>query len=257
MALLTVEGITKRFGGLQVLNGVDLTVAEGSLTGLVGPNGSGKTTLFNVIFGLYRPDGGFVRFRDRDITGFPPYKVYQAGLAFAFQLPRLFYRLTVLDNVILAARRQRGESFWAALFARRAWRREERDLAEKAYGILELLEMPHMALKPAGELSGGQRKLLEIGRALMAEPELLLLDEPAAGVSPALALKVYELLARLREKGITIFIIEHRLDLLLNFADRIYLMDKGAIALSGPPAAVTEDPVFYSVYVGEHRKWVS
>ncbi|KUK40560.1 MAG: ABC transporter related protein [Clostridia bacterium 62_21] len=256
MALLAVSGISKNFGGLRVLNKAGLEVAEGSITGLVGPNGSGKTTLFHIIFGLHKPDEGTVNFRGQAITGFPPYRVFRAGLAFGFQLPRLFSRLTVLDNLLLAARDQTGERLGGAFFARRRWQREESDLADKALEILELIEMVPLALKPAGELSGGQRKLVEIGRALMADPVLMLLDEPAAGVNPVLARKIYQTLDKLRrERGLTFLIIEHRLEILLDFADYIYLMDTGEVVLEGEPHRVLEDPVFYATYVGERPRW--
>ena len=253
MAILVVEDIWKSFGGLQVLWGTALEAEEGRITGLVGPNGSGKTTLLRTIFGLTKPDKGCVRFRGEDITGLPPHRVYKKGLAFSFQLPRLFTQLTVLDNMILAARDQVGAGFSGALFLRRRWRKQERELAQKAMGLLDLLGLVHMALHPAGELSGGQRKLLEIGRALMSDPVMILLDEPAAGVNPVLGRKIYEKLRALCQQGLSFMIIEHKLEIMLDFADRIYLMDFGHVVLSGTPREVIENPVFYATYVGETK----
>lgn len=253
MAILAVENICKSFGGLQVLKGATLEAEEGQITGLVGPNGSGKTTLLSTIFGLTKPDEGSVIFRGRNITGLPPHRVYEAGLAFSFQLPRLITQLTVLDNMILAARDQAGAGFSGALFLRRRWRRQETELAQKAMSVLELLGLVHLALHPAAELSGGQRKLLEIGRALMSDPMMMLLDEPAAGVNPVLGRKIYQKLCTLRDQGLSFLIIEHKLEILLDFADRIYLMDFGQIILSGTPKEVIENPVFYATYVGETK----
>jgi branched-chain amino acid transport system ATP-binding protein len=251
MAILVVNGISKSFGGLQVLNQASLEVAEGTITGLVGPNGSGKTTLLHTIFGLIKPDAGTVSFRNQLITGLKPHQIYEVGLAFSFQLPRLFFQLTVLDNLLLAARNHIGTSFASALFLRQRWRRQETELAQKAMQILELLGLVHLALHPAGELSGGQRKLLEIGRALMADPVMILLDEPAAGVNPVLGRRIYQKLYTLREQGLSFLIIEHKLDILLDFADYIYMMDAGRVVLSGTPKEVIENPVFYATYVGE------
>jgi branched-chain amino acid transport system ATP-binding protein len=253
MAILAVEGISKSFGGLQVLQSASLEVAEGTITGLVGPNGSGKTTLLNTIYGLIKPDEGTVIFRGQKISGLAPYRIYDAGLAFSFQLPRLFFQLTVLDNLLLAARNQVGTSFSGALFRRRRWRRQEAELARKALQILELLGLVPLALHATGELSGGQRKLVEIGRALMSDPVMILLDEPAAGVNPVLGRKIYQKLRALRDQGLTFLIIEHKLEMLLDFADRIYMMDAGQVVLSGTPKEVIENPVFYATYVGETK----
>lgn len=258
MALLATDRVGKNFGGFRVLNEVSLTVNEKSFTGLVGPNGSGKTTLFNVIYGLLRPDSGAVFFRGENITGLPPFALYDRGLALAFQIPRLFGSLSVLDNLFLAAPHVAGTHPAAALFCRRYWQTKERELAARAKEVLELLELTPLSLKPARELSGGQRKLLEIGRTLMASPTLILLDEPAAGVNPVLGRKIYETLKHLqREAGITFFVIEHRLEILFDFADQVYLMDAGRVVLAGTPQAVLANPAFYTIYAGESSQWRS
>lgn len=250
-ALLKLKEIRKNFGGLRAVDGVSLEVPTGSIIGLVGPNGSGKTTLFNIILGLYKPDKGYVYLNGENITNLAPHKVYAKGLVNAFQLPRLFYRLTVLDNMLLAARGHKGDSLLNSIVLSKEWQEQEVKLADKALELLHLLELDHLSLRPVGELSGGQRKLLEIGRAFMAEPILLLLDEPAAGVNPNLGKKIYEKIEAFRQKGITFLIIEHRLEILFEFAHWIYVMDTGRIVVQGKPEEVVNNPIFYRVYLGE------
>lgn len=249
--LLRVEEVRKSFGGLRAVDGVSLKVEKGSIVGLVGPNGSGKTTLFNVILGHYPPEQGRVYFNGERIDHLPPYQVYKKGLARAFQLPRLFYQLTLLDNMLLAVREHSGDGFFSTFLGRRKWQEQEKRIANKALEILEILELEHLRLSPAEELSGGQRKLLEIGRAMMSDPILMLLDEPAAGLNPLIAKKIFQRIEEFRKKGVTFFIIEHRLDVLVEFADWIYLMDKGKIVAEGKPQEVIESPIFLEVYLGE------
>ena len=248
--LLRIRDITKNFGGLRAVDGVNIDVNTESIVGLVGPNGSGKTTLFNVIFGLHKADHGNVYFDNKRIDHLAPHQVFTRGMVNAFQIPRLFYRLTTLDNMLLAAREHKGDNLLNSLFLRKEWQHQESELTQKAMEILELLELAHLTLSPAGELSGGQRKLLEIGRALMADPVLLLLDEPAAGVNPILGRKIFEKIEHFRQRGMSFFIIEHRLEILMEFANRIYVMDKGKIVVEGEPTEVVNNPVFYEVYMG-------
>ncbi|RDV83396.1 ABC transporter ATP-binding protein [Ammonifex thiophilus] len=256
MDLLVVDRVVKNFGGLRVLNQASLVVKKGTVTALVGPNGSGKTTLFNVIYGLTPADEGEVYFRGKKITRYPPYQIYREGLALAFQLPRLFNQLPIMDNLLLAAPVNSGENPLRALFTRPRWQEEERALARQAREVLELLELTPLALRPAGQLSGGQRKLVEIGRVLMAKPEMILVDEPAAGINPVLARKIYATLKKLQqEKGLTLFVIEHRLEVLFDFADYVYLMDAGRVVLEGTPEEVLAHPDFYTIYAGESRPW--
>ena len=248
--LLRIRDITKNFGGLRAVDGVNIDVNTESIVGLVGPNGSGKTTLFNIIFGLHKADHGNVYFDNKRIDHLAPHQVFTRGMVNAFQLPRLFYRLTTLDNMLLAAREHKGDNLLNSLFLRKEWQHQESELTQKAMEILELLELAHLTLSPAGELSGGQRKLLEIGRALMADPVLLLLDEPAAGVNPILGRKIFEKIEHFRQRGMSFFIIEHRLEILMEFANRIYVMDKGKIVVEGEPTEVVNNPIFYEVYMG-------
>ncbi|MEW5919935.1 MAG: ABC transporter ATP-binding protein [Bacillota bacterium] len=253
MEILSVNNIKKHFGGLEVLKGTTMDVKKGTMVGLVGPNGSGKTTLLKIIFSMLKADAGNIYFKGQDITRLPPHRIYQQGLSFAFQLPRLFFRLPVMDNLILAGREQLGESLGGTLFLRPAWRRQEAQLAEKAWQLLDFLEMSSLARHMAGELSGGQRKLVEIGRALMADPAMMLLDEPAAGVNPVLGKKIYQKLRTLTGQGMTFLVVEHKLDMLLGFADWVYMIDNGKIMLSGTPREVIESPEFYTTYVGEKK----
>ena len=250
-SLLRVKEVGKHFGGLWAVNRASLDVARGSITALVGPNGSGKTTLFNVVFGLHKPDEGCVYFNGERIDHLAPHQVYAKGIVHAFQIPRLFYRLTVLDNMLLAARGHKGDGLLNSVVFRQGWQAQERELADKALELLNLLELDHLTLSPAGELSGGQRKLLEIGRALMADPALLLLDEPAAGVNPNLGRKIFERIELFRQRGLSFFIIEHRLEILFDFADWVYVMDRGKIAVEGKPEEVAKDSTFYKVYLGD------
>lgn len=250
-SILRVKEVGKHFGGLWAVNRASLDVARGSITALVGPNGSGKTTLFNVVFGLHKPDEGCVYFNGERIDRLAPHQVYAKGIVHAFQIPRLFYRLTVLDNMLLAARGHKGDGLLNSVVFRQGWQAQERELADKALELLNLLELDHLTLSPAGELSGGQRKLLEIGRALMGAPALLLLDEPAAGVNPNLGRKIFERIELFRQRGLSFFIIEHRLEILFDFADWVYVMDRGKIAVEGKPEEVAKDSTFYKVYLGD------
>ena len=249
--LLRVRDIDKSFGGLRAVSGVNINVGPNSIVGLVGPNGSGKTTLFSIIYGLQKADRGSVHFNRDRIDNLAPHQVFNKGVVNAFQFPRLFFQLTTLDNMLLAAREHKGNNLLNSVFFRKGWQHQERELADKAMEILELLDIAHLCLAPAGELSGGQRKLLEIGRALMADPELLLLDEPAAGVNPVLGRKIFEKIEEFRQKGTSFLVIEHRLEILMEFADWIYVMNKGSIALEGNPGEVIHSHDFYDIYIGE------
>ncbi len=250
-ALLRIREVSKHFGGVYAVNGVSLDITHGGVCGLVGPNGSGKTTLFNTILGLHRPDQGEIYFHGECINNLAPHQIYELGLVNAFQLPRLFYDLSVLDNMLVAARGHQGDRLFNSLFLRRRWQEQEKGLIEEALDILELVELDKWVSSPAGELSGGQRKLLEVARGLMAKPTLLLLDEPAAGINPVLGKKIFQKLADFSHNGITFFVVEHRLEILFEFASWVYVMDKGRIAIAGQPQNIIGDPTFYTIYLGE------
>jgi len=249
--LLRIREISKRFGGVYAVNGVSLDVRQGGIWGLVGPNGSGKTTLFNTVLGLYKPDKGDIYFNGNCISNLAPHQIYELGLVNSFQLPRLFYRLSVLDNMLVAARGHQGDKVLNSLLLRKRWQEQEKGLIEEALNILELVELDSQAFSLAGELSGGQRKLLEVARGLMAKPTLLLLDEPAAGINPVLGKSIFEKLRDFSRNGATFFVVEHRLEILFEFASWVYVMDKGKMVAAGQPQAIVDDPAFYQAYLGE------
>ncbi len=250
-ALLRIREVSKHFGGLYAVNEVDLDIEEGGIWGLVGPNGSGKTTLFNTILGLYKPDYGAIYFNGKCISNLAPHNIYGEGVVNSFQLPRLFNRMSVLDNMLVAARGHQGDQLLHSLFWRKSWQKQEEGLIEEALDILRLVDLERWAFSLAGELSGGQRKLLEVGRGLMAKPRLLLLDEPAAGINPVLGKRMFQKLKDFSRNGITFFIVEHRLEILFEFANWVYVMDKGRIVAQGEPHDVVDSPAFYEAYLGE------
>ncbi len=248
--LLEVREVTKSFGSLRALDGVSLEVEGKKVTILIGPNGSGKTTLINVISGFYLPDSGSVLLDGKDITGLPPYRLYDLGLARTFQIPSLFWKLTVLENLLAAARRNPGEGFLSSLF-KRSWMKQETQAAEKAFRTLELVGLAHVWDKPATNLSGGQMKLLEIGRALMSGARVLLLDEPISGVNPTLAHEIFSKLLRLRDDlGLTFFIVEHRLEVALGYVDHVIAMAYGQVLASGDANKVLNDSRVVEAYLG-------
>jgi branched-chain amino acid transport system ATP-binding protein len=250
-ALLRIREVSKHFGGVYAVNGVSLDINRSGIHGLVGPNGSGKTTLFSVILGLHKPDQGLIYFNGKCINNVAPYQIYELGLVNAFQLPRLFYNLSVLDNMLVAARGHQGDKLFNSLLLRRRWQEQEKGLIEEAFSILDFMELERLAFSPAGELSGGQRKLLEVARGLMARPRLLLLDEPAAGINPELGKKIFQKLKDFSSNGIAFFIVEHRLEILFEFASWVYVMDKGKVVITGQPKDIIDNPSFYSIYLGE------
>src|SRR5437660_1456401 len=221
MSLLQLANLRRAFYGLEVLRGVDLAVEAGGITGLIGPNGAGKTTLFNVVSGLVPPDGGSIRFDGREVAGWSPDAVSRAGMVRTFQVARGFPKLSVFQHLMLYGRDQPGETPWQASVCTRAAREREAALAERAWEIAKFLRLDHLIDNPATALSGGQKKLLEIGRALMAEPKLVLLDEPTAGVNPALQNEIGERLLELPRRGISVRLVEHDM---CYIAHRFYLM---------------------------------
>jgi len=248
--ILKTEKVFKRFGGIRALNGVSIEVRQGSITMLIGPNGSGKTTLINVISGFYKPDGGKIFFDGKEITGLPPHEVFKLGLVRTFQIPQPFTKLTVLENLLVAYPNNPGESFLKALW-KRSWLKHEEEAIEKAFRILKLLKLDHLWDQEAYKLSGGQMKLLEVGRALMTDAKLLMMDEPAAGVNPVLAHEIFSRFTELkRELGLTFLIIEHRLEIALKYTDYVYAMANGVVVSEGVPEEVMIDPQVIEAYLG-------
>ncbi|MDI9644841.1 MAG: ABC transporter ATP-binding protein [Candidatus Verstraetearchaeota archaeon] len=248
--ILSAKGIRKAFGGLCALGGVDIEVSPRMMTMLIGPNGSGKTTFLNVVSGFYKPDGGNILFEGKEITGMPPERISKMGLVRTFQVPSPFQKLSVLENLLIAGDRNPGESFlWAPL--RRAWINREREIYETAMRNLELLNLSHLKDEPAGTLSGGQLKLLEVGRALMTGAKMIMMDEPASGLNPTLAHKVFEHLEKVKkEAGLTFLIIEHRLDIALQYVDYVYAMANGTVISRGKGEEVMSDPRVIEGYLG-------
>lgn len=242
--------VVKSFENLRAVDKVSLTVKRGSLTGLIGPNGSGKSTLFNIVSGIERADSGRVFFSGERIDGLPPHRVFRRGLVKSSQDPKLFLGMTVLDNVMIPPKNQLGEKPYNAPI-RSIWLSQEIELAKKAGRLLNGLAMRDLFKQSASEISGGQMKLLEVGRTLMGEPKMLLLDEPTAGVAPILAQEIFEQMLRMREElDITLFIIEHRLEVLFEYADYIYVMHRGRILAEGTPGEILENATVAEVYLG-------
>ena len=257
MALLEVRALCRSFYGVHALNGVDLDVEAGTITGLIGPNGAGKTTLFNCVSGLIPPESGRVALDGHDVTGQASHRIARRGLVRTFQIARGFPRLSVLENLMLYGAHQPGETLWKSIArpAAVAWR--ERVLRERAISIARRLNLARVANDPASALSGGQKKLLEIGRALMAEPRLVLLDEPIAGVNPTLANEIAAHLEALAaERGLTFLIIEHNMDLIARLCRPVIVMTEGRRLAQGTFAEVAADPRVQAAYMGE-RQWAS
>jgi ABC-type branched-subunit amino acid transport system ATPase component len=252
-ALLRVENVTRSFYGVHALTGVTLSVPGQGITGLIGPNGAGKTTLFNCISGVIPPDGGRIVFAGRDIAGLRPDQISRAGLVRTFQIARGLPRLSVLDNLMLYGGGQPGEGMWAALTRARESREREQELTEKAVAIAQRLNLARVIRNPASALSGGQKKLLEIGRALMAEPTMILLDEPVAGVNPTLAREIGEHLTRLAAEGLPILLIEHHMDMVARLCDRVIVMAEGRHLAEGMFEELADNLRVQEAYMG--RRW--
>jgi len=247
---LSVERIRKQFGGLVALNDVSISIPEKQLTIIIGPNGSGKTTLLNVISGIYKPDAGRVTYNGQEITGWPPHKVYDAGVVRTFQIATVFHKLTALENLLVVSRKHVGENLTKAIF-KRTWMKQEEEVVKKAFDLLDLLNLSHLWNQPAGTLSGGELKLVEMGRALMSDPKVILTDEPVGSVNPKLAHDIFEHMVSLRDKlGITFLIIEHRLDIALDYVDYAYALHSGKVIAEGTPNEVTVDPTVIESYLG-------
>lgn len=246
--ILEVNDIEKSFGGIKALDGVSVSIENNTISGLIGPNGSGKTTLLNTVSGFLAPDKGTVYFGGKDITSLPPFQVSRLGMTRTFQITRLFRGMTVFESMLLASKTQ-DDGLFSVFFNRKKLMETERRDVQKAVEILDFLEIEHMKHEYAVALSGGQQKLLSLGMALMADPLMVLLDEPVAGVNPTLANKIFEKVMLEKEKR-TFLVVEHNIDILMNFCDIIYVMNKGRIVASGTPDEVQRNETVIDVYLG-------
>ncbi len=249
-AILKVVDLTKDFGGLRAVDAVSFEVAAGTITGLIGPNGAGKTTTFNLLAGTFPPTAGRIFFDDHDITGQPDFETFRRGLVRTFQIPRPFAEMTVLENLMAVPRHQIGERFWNNWVRGAAVRAQERQLRAQAIEILEFLGLAHLGEAPARDLSGGQLKLLELARALMSEPKMILLDEPGAGINPTLLGEIVERIAALNSRGITFLIIEHNMDLVMTLCDPILVMADGGLLTQGTADQIQRDPRVLDAFLG-------
>jgi neutral amino acid transport system ATP-binding protein len=251
-SLLEVEGVVKRFGGIRAVDGATMSIGEGRITALIGPNGAGKTTLFNVLTGFYKGDHGSVRLGGQQILGEQPYEIARKGMVRTFQITKALAAMPVIDNMMLAAPDQPGERLRDVFFRPGAVKSRESQVRNQATELLGLFNLKDVADDYAGTLSGGQRKLLEMARALMAEPKLLLLDEPMAGINPTLGRRLLDHMQALRrEMGVTILFIEHDMEVVMNHSDRVVVMAEGRVIAEGEPHEVRSDQRVIDAYLGE------
>jgi neutral amino acid transport system ATP-binding protein len=249
--ILDVSEVFQRFGGIQAVNGATFTVAPRSITSLIGPNGAGKTTLFNLVTGFYRGDSGSVTFDGSEVFREQPYEIARRGMVRTFQITKALAAMPVIDNMMLAAPEQPGESFVNLFIRPRAVKAREREVRDDAMELLEVFNLTKLADSYAGTLSGGQRKLLELARSLMAKPKLLLLDEPMAGINPTLGKRLLDHMQRLRkEEGVTFLFIEHDMEVVMNHSDEVVVMAEGKVIASGEPEKVRKDEKVIDAYLG-------
>jgi neutral amino acid transport system ATP-binding protein len=249
-SILSVRDIRHAFGGVQAVSGCSFDVPAGGISALIGPNGAGKTTLVNLVTGMLRLQGGKVTYSGDDISNWPPDRVARSGLLRTFQLSREFTKLTVLENLLTAATGQIDESLVGALFRRRSIRARERELVEKAQYLLTIFGLDHLRDEWAENLSGGQKRLLELARAVMAEPRLLILDEPMAGVNPALMTRLETHIREMSQQGITFLIVEHNLNVVERLCDLVIVMAEGKTLASGPMSEHRANPEVVRAYLG-------
>jgi branched-chain amino acid transport system ATP-binding protein len=248
--ILAVEDVVKRFGGLVAVDRCSLHIQRGTITGIIGPNGAGKTTLFNLIAGYYQPDAGRIWFEGARIDGLRPHQIFARKIARTFQIARELKRLTVLENLLLVPEQQQGERIVHAWFRPRAVRRQEELLRQQAADVLTFVKLDHLRDEYAANLSGGQKKLLELARTMMSDARLILLDEPGAGVNPTLLRDVVRNIQHLQQTGRTFLLIEHNIDLVMEVCNPVIVMSNGSMLMEGTPTQVRHDPRVIEVYLG-------
>lgn len=250
--ILVVDAVQRRFGGLTAVDVDHLEIPRGAITALIGPNGAGKTTLFNLLCGFDKPNSGTWSYDGKNLSGIPSFKVARMGQVRTFQLTKSLSLLTVLENMKLGAKDQRGEGFWAGLFPF-LWRKQEQEIEQRAHELLVRFKLDVKEQDFAASLSGGQRKLLEMARALMSDPSLVMLDEPMAGVNPALTQSLLDHILDLKDLGMTVLFVEHDMHMVRHIADWVVVMAEGRVVAEGPPETVMEDPAVVDAYLGAHQ----
>lgn len=248
--ILSIRGLTRDFGPFRAVDGVTLDIRAGSITGLIGPNGAGKSTLFNLLTGMLKPTSGTVALNGQDVTGVPPDRLFAMGLGRTFQIPRPFARMSVLENVMLAPQGQRGEGILGPFLAPARVREEEARIRRRALEVLDFVTLAPLADHPAGKISGGQMKLLELARVLMGAPSVILLDEPAAGVNPALTRILIDKIEELNRGGTTFVIIEHDMDFVMSHCDPVIALAEGRVVFQGTADEAKANPVLLDAYLG-------
>ena len=253
--MLKINNLNKNFGGLKAVNNVTLKVNQGSITGLIGPNGAGKTTLFNTIAGVYSPNSGEIFLEDNNITGLKPHELFNLGILRTFQIAHEFSSLTVLENLMMVPNKQLGENLIYAWFKNNLVKKQEEEIRAKAIEVIDFLNLSHLTQELAGNLSGGQKKLLELGRTMMVDSKLVLLDEVGAGVNRTLLNEISDAIIRLnKEKNYTFFVIEHDMDLIEKICDPVIVMAEGSVLFEGKFAEVKSNEEVIEAYLGRGLK---